>query len=82
MPITTQDIRNWLTLEGLGRKSHHTHMFVICDTFDYEDYPVYTSDPSATYTRYNGQGMQKIMEIYDLSMDFEKQLAEYRSWHL
>ena len=37
---TTNDIRNWL-LEGQQQKA--THCIIVCDTFDYEDYPVYVT---------------------------------------
>jgi len=77
--ITREDIYDWLT--GDRRKSHHTHMLVVVDTFDYGDYPVFTSSVHEAIEKYNGNNMQQVMEVYDLSLDLEKQLNEHRAWN-
>ena len=62
-----------------------THMLVVCDTFDYEDYPVYvTSDQvmQEVFEEYQGQNMQKVMEIYNLCMDLEPQINATRAWSI
>jgi hypothetical protein len=62
-----------------------THMMIVCDTFDYGDYPVYVStdeDIHEVITHYNREQMQRIMEVYNLSMDIDKQLSEHRAWHI
>lgn len=78
---TKQEIKNWL-LEG--KRQHATHMLVVCDTFDYEDYPVYVSrheDVQTKYEQYSGPNMQRVMECYSLRRDIDAQLAEERALH-
>lgn len=81
MATTKDDIREWLE-RGLNSEGV-THMLVVCDTFEYEDYPVYITEdqiPQEVYEEYQGQNMQKVMEIYDLRGDLEQQLNATRSW--
>ena len=78
MAVLKDTIRLWLANapEGTG------HMFVVCDTFDWEDYPMYIpedDDTSEAVKATHGINMQKIMEIYDLDEDWEKQLGEWRA---
>lgn len=75
---TVNQIRDWL-----GQASReHTHMLVVCDTYDYDDYPVYTDDVSGAIKKYKAASMQKIMEVYDLSMSHEEQLKPgIRVWN-
>ncbi len=75
---TRDDIQGWLE----NSKPHHTHMLVVCDTFDYGDYPVHTSDVHESISKYQEASMQSIMEVYDLSKDFEKQLNTHRVWNV
>ncbi len=59
-------------------------MIIVCDTFDYEDYPVYvTSEQDVRKVKegFDGKNMQKVMEVYKLSMDIEEQLAQTRSFN-
>lgn len=77
MPTTRDDIRRWL---GTAREQKTTHLIVVCDTFDHEDYPVYVlpgEDVRARYDEYNGKDMQRVMEVYNLSKPLEEQLARY-----
>ena len=71
---TKEDIRRWLE----NAKSHDcTHVIVVCDTFEYEDYPIFVhnkEDLQEQIKAHNNVNMQEIMEIYDLSTDIEKQL--------
>ncbi len=79
---TKEEIRNWI-LTGKKDKSL-THMLVVCDTFDWEDYPVYVSKKEnvrRVYNEYHGPNMQKVMEVYSLRKDVEEQLEERRSFH-
>jgi hypothetical protein len=78
--VTTKpEIRAWLRrakLEGA------THLLVVCDTFDWDDYPVPVmpgQDVRDVAKQYDRNNMQKIMECYDLSKDIEAQLAEPRA---
>jgi hypothetical protein len=67
-----------------GKKEGATHMIVVCDTFDYDDYPVYVQkdeDARTKASEYSGKNMQRVMEVYNLSKNMEKQLAEYRAFN-
>ena len=60
-------------------------MFVVCDTFDHEDYPVKImrgEDPLKKYSELNGKNMQRVIEVYNMSMDIEAQIREARAFHL
>ena len=62
--MTTQDdIRRWL---AEAQRQNATHVVVVCDTFNYDYYPVYC----------------KVMEVYDMSMDLEEQIAARRVMNL
>ena len=59
-------------------------MIVVCDTYDWEDYPVYVSrreNVREIYSDYNGKEMQRVMEVYSLKKDTESQLNEHRSFN-
>lgn len=75
------EIAEWF-LGGLEKGA--THMIVVVDTFDHEDYPVYVmpeENVREIAKNYDGENMQRIMEVYDLGMDMEAQLAEHRAFH-
>ncbi len=90
MAATHNEIANWLTrkitpewYENPGRPV--THMLVVCDTFDYEDYPVYVSDQEDVHEvikKHDGPNMQKVMEVYSYKMDLKAQLATERVWNV
>ncbi len=76
---TKPEIRDWLTK---AKAEGATHLLVVCDTFDWEDYPVEVKpgqDINVIAKNYDRVNMQKIMECYDLSKDIEAQLAEPRA---
>jgi hypothetical protein len=80
MGTSKEDIREWIK-EGQAQGA--THMLVVCDTFDWDDYPVYvmpTEDVHNKYTHYNGPNMQKVMEVYNLNKDINKQVNEHRAF--
>ena len=82
MAASRQDISRWFEA-GKARKC--THFIVVCDTFDHEDYPIYTTGPEETwkqYTEHQGINMQRVMEVYDLSADKESQMNEHRAMRL
>lgn len=72
------EIKEWLA----RREPHHTHMVVVCDTWDWTDYPVFTDDPRKIVDEHHHKNMEKVMEVYDLNGDLEAQLNEHRAWHL
>lgn len=79
---TKQDILIWF-LKGRDTLKA-THMIIVCDTFEWEDYPVYVSSMQNVHEQvvlFDGSNMQKVMEIYDLSKDISTQLDEYRSFN-
>ena len=77
---TRQAIADWLT-EAVNEGADF--MIVVCDTFEYDDYPVSVSREEfwEKYDHFNGRNMQRIMEVYDLSMDLRGQLSERRARH-
>ncbi len=81
MATSRIDIRRWFKD---GKKSGATHMIVVCDTWDWEDYPVYVKPDEKVrekYAEYNNKNMQKVMEVYSLKKDMENQLNEVRAFH-
>ena len=78
---TKAQISEWYE-EALRVKA--THMIVVTDTFDWDDYPVYviqTQDINAEVAKHT-ENMQRVTEVYMMSMDKDKQLAETRAYHL
>lgn len=79
---TPEEIWGWLQD---GKRKGATHMIVACDTFNYEDYPVYVmpgqsvQDLARQYT--NPDQMSRVMEVYSYAIDLEQQLAEHRAYH-
>lgn len=81
MAASKTEIRAWL---NEAKEKGATHMLVVCDTYDYEDYPVFVmpGDVARDVSRkYDGKEMQRVMECYSLSMDIDKQLSEHRAHH-
>jgi hypothetical protein len=54
-----------------------THMLVVCNIFDYEDYPVYINEDENP-REYVAGSMQWIMECYSKKHEKLVQLQEYR----
>lgn len=78
MGTTKQEISEWFD-SGVAEEA--THMIVVCDTFDHEDYPVFVSPEEDVHKRakeFDGKEMQRIMEVYNLKMDKEEQLGRHR----
>lgn len=56
----------------------NTHMIIVCDTYDWEDYPVYVTkdqDVRKVYAEHHQVNMQKVMEVYNYSLPAEPQLV-------
>jgi hypothetical protein len=82
MATTREEIGQWF---DAGVQAKATHMIVVCDTFEYNDYPAYVGSVDEFYERYdhyNGKNMQRIMEVYDLRVDKAEQLAQHRALRL
>lgn len=59
------------------------YMLVVCDTFDYDDYPVFTDSDAECLARYRNPGnMQRVMEVYDLHASKAEQMNERRVMRL
>lgn len=81
MGTSKQEISDWF---DRGVKEKKDYMLVVCDTFDHEDFPVYTTREkySDVYAEYNnGKNMHRIMEVYDLHKERDPQLNELRSFN-
>lgn len=77
MATTRAEISKWFD-EGVAKGA--THMIVVCDTFDYEDYPKFVMSGEDAQKQASGLGnMQRLMEVYNLSMDKDAQLNEHRA---
>ncbi len=80
MAATREDISAWFD-SGIEQKARH--MIVVCDSFDYDDYPVFTTTDDECLRRYKNPGeMQRVMEVYDLRDDKNEQLSERRAMRL
>lgn len=83
MSTTKDDIARWWS-EGLRQKA--THMIVVCDTFDYEDYPVFVKpgeNVQEKVTHYqNESSCSRVMEVYSYALPFSEQLNTHRAWNL
>lgn len=74
MAAIADDIRRWLKK---GKEEGATHVIVICDTYDYSDFPVMVMPEQDAKKEADAQAkknMQIVMEVYDLSLDWEEQL--------
>lgn len=81
MAATREDIARWF---DAGISQGATHMIVVCDTYDWGDYPVYVTPPEDARRKadeYRKKSMQQVMEVYDLNMDKAMQMAEHRAFH-
>lgn len=81
MAATKQEISEWF---DRGVAEDKTHMIVVCDTFDYDDYPVYVSpdeDARKTYDENNNKNMKRVIEVYNLSMDKAVQMDSRRAFN-
>jgi len=66
MATTHEDVERWKA-EGFRRGA--THVVVVCDSFSYEDYPVYVGPHENVATvraKYDNKNMQRIMKVIEL----------------
>lgn len=78
MATTKKEISSWF---DDGIKKGATHLIVFCDTFDYEDYPVFVMPSENVRAKATGGNMQTVMEVYNLKMDKALQLKQDRSFN-
>jgi hypothetical protein len=82
MAASREDISGWF---DSGVADGATHMIVVCDTFDHDDYPIFCKGAAACLDQYKGHhnvNMQRVMEVYDLHADKTEQLNEPRAMRL
>lgn len=63
MAATRQDIDRWIKT---AKEKKDEYIISVCDTWDYDDYPVYCKDLESlkkSYSLYNGENMQSVNEI-------------------
>ncbi len=61
------------------------YYWCMCDEFDHEDYPVYVEkgkDVTTIIKEYNGKSMQRVIEVYNFSLDIDMQLHQGRAYNL
>jgi hypothetical protein len=76
MTTTKQEVSNWFE-RGVAEGA--THMVVVCDTYDWEDYPVFVKSPEEAKRQFEDRSnMRKGMEVYNLSAPKDEQLSERR----
>lgn len=71
------DIKGWF---DRGKVIEVTHMIVMCDVIDYEDYPLFVmrgEDPRQIAR----SGSGRVMECYSYNIPWETQAAEHRANH-
>lgn len=80
MATTKEEIKEWFQF-GIQEKA--THMIIVCDTYEHADYPVYVSSEQNVHDvvlEKKESSMQRVMEVYNLSMDMETQLNKRRNF--
>lgn len=80
MAASIADIAEWFQT---GLDEGAAYMMVVCDTFDHDDYPVYTNEAEQFWLKYKAvddQNMQRIMEVYDLRKPWSQQTSG-RVWN-
>lgn len=77
MAATKSEISQWLKEM---RKIGATHMVVKCDTFDWEDYPIFVMPDEDVREIANKKGDQ-LMEVYSANYTDDEQLSERRAVH-
>lgn len=68
-----------------GKAKGYKYMIIVCDNYNFEDYPHYVNTPRELEEELQDYIIDKWvtpMEVYDLSMDMNKQLNEERAWHI
>lgn len=78
-------IEGWLKR---GKDEGKRWVVVICDTFDWGDYPVFFGEDekdaclAKIASAKAGENMMRLMEVYDLNEDIDGQMGEHRAMHL
>lgn len=81
MGTSASEIRQWFES---GVEQGATHMIVVCDTYDWEDYPIYVmpgQNAQSAYDELHGKNMQKVMEVYKLTEPADPQIGMPRCFN-
>lgn len=82
MPADANDIADWY---DQGVDMGYRRMVVWMDTFDYSDYPEYSKvtgeSLKAEVKQKHAKGVSRLMEVYDLTQDRDRQLVQRRVWN-
>lgn len=75
MSATRQNLEKWYSR---GKEQKSEYLIVVCDTFSYEDYPVFSSKENfkEKFRNHDGFNMQKIIGVFDLSADLDEQIEQ------
>jgi len=82
MTASRTDIERWLTD---AKTVEADYLIVAVDTFDYDNYPIYCRGDEECRRKYNevcSASMQRVDEVYNLSLDLETQLNTQRVMNL
>lgn len=72
MAATFEDVERW---KKTARQQKARYVISVCDTFDYDDYPVYVGpeeDLEKIKKKYNGVNMQRINEVIEIKYKQKK----------
>ena len=88
MSTSVKEIESWLRDREHCYIDNPTHMAVVCDTFDWSDYPVYVAAKDEADARKQIKdkstgNMRRLMEVYSLTgkHSIALQMAERRAYH-
>lgn len=73
MAASPEDVKRWIKT---AKEHGFTHIISVCDTFDWDDYPVYVlpgDDLEKKKAKYDGVNMQKINEVIEIGSLTEDQ---------
>jgi gamma-glutamylcyclotransferase (GGCT)/AIG2-like uncharacterized protein YtfP len=79
MTATREDINGWLKR---AKELNSTHLIIALDTYDFDNYPVYVTSDKNVQEEYNKiieSSMQRVDEVYNMSLSIEDQLKERRA---
>ena len=82
MTATKSDIERWL---GTAKEKGASHLIVAVDRYDHDNYPIYVwpeQKIQEEIDRVDPENMQGIDEVYNMSMDINEQLSEYRAYNI
>lgn len=80
MAATREDVNRWIKY---AKENKHKFIISVCDTFDYEDYPVYCNsvqEVREALPHYTFLNMQKVNEI--IKIDGKKVIENLKAHEL